>query len=181
MARFARRPGAGRKVGKMPLPSAGLLPYRFSKDRVLEVLVVHPGGPLWAAKDEGAWSIAKGEYEPGEDPEAAANREFAEELGQEPPTGPRIDLGELRQPSGKRVRAWAVEGDVDTESVVSNEFEMEWPPRSGRKGSWPEVDRAAWVTVASAKRKLLKGQVDFVDRLVERLRDFSGGDFSLGA
>jgi predicted NUDIX family NTP pyrophosphohydrolase len=132
------------------------MPYRFSDDGTLEVLVVHPGGPLWAAKDDSAWSVAKGEYEPGEEPECAAEREFAEELGQ-------------AAPSGKLVRVWAVEGDLDAESVVSNEFEMEWPPRSGRQTSWPEVDQAAWMPVEQARRKLLKGQVAFVDRLVELL------------
>lgn len=125
----------------MPRQSAGLLPYRFSPERVLEVLLVHPGGPFWAGRDDGAWSIAKGEYGPDEAPEAAANREFAEELGADPPTGTRIELGELRQPGGKRVRAWAVEGQVDAENIVSNHFEMEWPPRSGKTALWPEVDR----------------------------------------
>jgi predicted NUDIX family NTP pyrophosphohydrolase len=165
----------------MPSQSAGLLPYRFGKDGVLEVLIVHPGGPFWADKDDGAWSIAKGEYGPGEAPEHAADREFAEELGKEPPPGTRIDLGELRQPSGKRVRAWAVEGELDVESIVSNEFEMEWPPRSGRRAFWPEVDRAAWMTAATAKRKLLQGQVGFVDRLVERLQQSLGSELVLGA
>ncbi len=106
------------------------------------------GDRFWAGKDDGAWSIAKGEYGPDEEPEAAANREFAEELGQIRPPGRRIELGELRQPSGKRVRAWAVEGEVDAENIVSNDFEMEWPPRSGKRASWPEVDRAAWMPVA---------------------------------
>ncbi len=165
----------------MPRQSAGLLPYRFSPERVLEVLLVHPGGPFWAGRDDGAWSIAKGEYEPDEAPEAAANREFAEELGADPPTGTRIELGELRQPGGKRVRAWAVEGQVDAENIVSNHFEMEWPPRSGKTASWPEVDRAAWMPVSTAKQKLLKGQVAFVDRLVELLEEAGEGDFSLGA
>ena len=165
----------------MPSRSAGLLPYRLSEDRILEVLVVHPGGPFWANKDDGAWSIAKGEYELGQDPEEAANREFAEELGQEPPTGPRIDLGELRLPSGKLVRVWAVEGDIDVGDIVSNEFEMEWPPDSGKTASWPEVDRAAWVSVASATRKLSKGQVGFLDRLVATLRQTAERGFSLGS
>jgi predicted NUDIX family NTP pyrophosphohydrolase len=165
----------------VPRQSAGLLPYRFSPERVLEVLLVHPGGPFWAGRDDGVWSIAKGEYEPDEAPEAAANREFAEELGADPPTGTRIELGELRQPGGKWVRAWAVEGQVDAENIVSNHFEMEWPPRSGKTASWPEVDRAAWMPVATAKQKLLKGQVAFVDRLVERLEGSGEGDFSLGA
>jgi predicted NUDIX family NTP pyrophosphohydrolase len=165
----------------MPTQSAGLLPYRFSGDGILEVLIVHPGGPFWAAKDDGAWSIAKGEYDPGEAPEEAANREFREELGKEPPLGTRIYLGELRQPSGKRIRAWAVGGEIDVESIVSNEFEMEWPPRSGRRAFWPEVDRAAWMPAAVAKQKLLKGQVAFVDRLVEWLRESMGSDFDPGA
>jgi len=165
----------------VPRQSAGLLPYRFSPERVLEVLLVHPGGPFWAGRDDGVWSIAKGEYEPDEAPEAAANREFAEELGADPPTGTRIELGELRQPGGKRVRAWAVEGHVDAENIVSKHFEMEWPPRSGKTALWPEVDRAAWMPVATAKQKLLKGQVAFVDRLVERLEESGESDFSLGA
>jgi predicted NUDIX family NTP pyrophosphohydrolase len=158
-----------------------LLPYRFGGGRTLEVLVVHPGGPFWANKDDGAWSVAKGEYEPGQDPEEAANREFEEELGQAAPVGDRIDLGELRQPSGKLVRVWAVEGDLDVENVTSNEFEMEWPPHSGKTASWPEVDRAAWMSAASVKRKLSKGQVDFVDRLVVRLQETSESGFSLGS
>ena len=165
----------------MPAHSAGLLPYRFTRGRVLEILVVHPGGPFWLNKDDGAWSIAKGEYEPGEDPETAANREFAEELGQDAPAGERIDLGELRQPGGKVVRAWAVEADLDADHIVSNEFEMEWPPHSDRRTSWPEVDRAEWMSVATAKQKLLKGQVGFADRLVERLGESSLTDFSLGS
>lgn len=173
-------PGASWKAEGMPAHSAGLLPYRFGEGRTLEVLVVHPGGPFWANKDDGAWSIAKGEYQPGQDPEEAANREFAEELGQAPPTGPRIDLGELRQPSGKLVRVWAVEGDLDVESVVSNEFEMEWPPRSGEVASWPEVDRAEWMPVTTAKRKLSKGQVGFVDRLVVQLQETPGSGSSQG-
>ena len=162
----------------MPSRSAGLLPYRFAGDRTLEVLIVHPGGPFWAKKDEGAWSVAKGEYELGQDPEQAACREFAEELGQEFPPGSRIDLGEIRQPSGKLVRVWAVESDLEVGHVVSNEFEMEWPPHSGRRGSWPEVDRAEWVSAESAKHKLSKGQVGFVERLVTLLQAIPGTDFS---
>ena len=150
------------------------MPYRFAADGALEVLLVHPGGPIWAGKDDGAWSIAKGEYHDDEEPEMAADREFAEELGQPPPEGERLDLGELRQPSGKVIRAWAVEGDVDTESVVSNEFEMEWPPRSGKMASWPEVDRAQWMPVATAEEKLLKGQVAFLERLRLRLGEPRG-------
>jgi len=151
--------------------SAGLLLYRFGDEGALELLIVHPGGPFWARKDDGAWSVAKGEYEPGEDPADAANREFAEELGREPPDGVRIDLGELRQPSGKLVHVWAVEGDLDADRIVSNELELEWPPGSGERKSFPEVDRASWVSVADAKRKLLKGQAGFVDRLVTMLQE----------
>jgi predicted NUDIX family NTP pyrophosphohydrolase len=164
-----------------PLRSAGLLPYRLGEGCVLELLLVHPGGPFWAKKDDGAWSVAKGEHDADEEPEQAASREFAEELGQQPPPGPRLDLGEIRQPSGKRVRVWAVEGDVDVEAVVSNEFELEWPPHSGRTTSFPEVDRAAWMPAATAKRKLVKGQVEFVDRLVARLQESSGGHLCLGS
>lgn len=153
----------------MPVHSAGLLPYRFGADGALEVLIVHPGGPFWAGKDEGAWSIVKGEYQLEEDPELAADREFAEELGQPAPQGERLDLGEQRQPSGKIVRAWAVEADLDVESFVSNQFEMEWPPRSGRTGSWPEVDRAEWVPLTAARQKLLKGQLVFLERLAAEL------------
>ena len=152
---------ATRETGGVPAYSAGLLPYRFAQDGTLEVLIVHPGGPIWAGKDDGAWSIAKGEYHHDEDPQSAADREFAEELGQAPPRGERLDLGELLQPSGKRVRAWAVEADLDARNIVSNEFEMEWPPHSGKMTSWPEVDRAEWMPVAKAEQKLLRGQVEF--------------------
>ena len=155
----------------MPPPSAGLLPYRLRDGGMVELMLVHPGGPLWARKDEGAWSVAKGEYLAGEDPEEAADREFAEEIGQAAPAGPRIDLGEIRQPSGKRVRVWAVEADLDVDTIVSNEFELEWPPRSGEMRRFPEVDRAAWMPVATARIKLLKGQVGFVDRLMARLEE----------
>jgi predicted NUDIX family NTP pyrophosphohydrolase len=125
---------------------------------------------VWARRDDGAWSIPKGELEPGEDPLAAARREFREELGQDPPSGEPIALGELRQPGGKRVVAWAVEGDLDVSAVRSGTFEMEWPPRSGRRQRFPEVDRAAWFDPETARRKLLAGQVPFVDRLLETLR-----------
>jgi predicted NUDIX family NTP pyrophosphohydrolase len=149
----------------VPKLSAGLLVYR-SIDGDQEVLLVHPGGPFWAKKDDGAWSVPKGEYEPGEDPLAVALREFREELGMDPPdTGAPVPLGEIRQPGGKRVTAWALEGDVDVSDVRSNTFEMEWPPGSGRTGEFPEVDRAAWFGLEDARRKLLRGQVDFLDRL----------------
>jgi predicted NUDIX family NTP pyrophosphohydrolase len=153
----------------MPKQSAGLLPYRYSAGGV-ELLIVHPGGPLWARRDDAAWSIAKGEFEPGEDAAAAAEREFLEELGFPAPAGERIDLGEIRQPSGKRVRVWAVQApDLDAGNVTSISFEMQWPPRSGQKQSFPEVDRAEWVSPDSARRKLVKGQLGFVDRLLEVL------------
>ena len=151
----------------MPKLSAGLLVYRRRGE--VELLVVHPGGPYWANKDDGAWSVPKGEYDDGDDPLLVAKREFEEELGQPPPAGEVIELGSLRQPSGKRVHCFAVEGDLDPDSLVSNEFVMEWPPRSGEMRSFPEVDRAAWVTPEAARRKLLKGQAPFVDLLLEAI------------
>jgi predicted NUDIX family NTP pyrophosphohydrolase len=152
----------------MPKLSAGLLLYRRTNGDV-EVLLVHPGGPFWAKKDDGAWSIPKGEYEPGEDPLQVATREFEEELGvPPPPVDGAVPLGELRQPSGKRVSAWALEGDVEVDEVHSNTFPMEWPPRSGRMQEFPEVDRAGWFDLEMARRKFLKGQVAFLDRLPER-------------
>ena len=153
----------------MPKLSAGLLVYRRTGGE-LEVLIVHPGGPFWAKKDDGAWSVPKGEYEPDEDPLEVALREFEEEIGAEPPDhATAVSLGELRQPSGKVVRAWAVEGDLDVSEVRSNTFEMEWPPRSGRTQEFPEVDRAGWFGPEEARRKLLRGQVGFLDRLEELL------------
>jgi|SRR5579872_122880 len=148
----------------MAKQSAGLLVYRTGPDG-LELLLAHPGGPLFARKDLGCWTVPKGEYEGGEEPLAAAVREFAEELGQMPPDGERLDLGEVRQASGKRVRCYAVEGDLDTSAVLSNEFEMEWPPRSGEKGRFPEVDRAEWFPPGIARAKLNPAQAVFVDRL----------------
>lgn len=150
----------------MPRRSAGLLVYRRPSDDV-EVLLVHPGGPLWARRDDGAWSIPKGEHGPGEDPLDVARREFREELGLEPPASDPAFLGEIRQPGGKRISAWAVEGDLDVREVRSNTFALEWPPRSGRIREFPEVDRAAWFPLDEARRKLLPGQVGFLDRLAE--------------
>jgi predicted NUDIX family NTP pyrophosphohydrolase len=151
----------------MPKLSAGLLVYR-RVDGQPEVLLVHPGGPFWAKKDDSAWSLPKGEYEPSEDPLEVALREFREELGIDPPdANGAVPLGELRQPSGKRVSAWALEGDADVSDVRSNTFEMEWPPRSGRTQEFPEVDRAGWFDLDTARRKLLRGQVGFLDRLTE--------------
>lgn len=149
--------------------SAGLLIYRQGPRDALEVLLVHPGGPFWAERDEGSWSIPKGEHGDDEDPRAAAHREVAEELGTPPPARPGLDLGEVRQKGGKRVRCWAVPGDLDVERIESNAFELEWPPRSGRFQTFPEVDRAAWFGLPEARVKLLEGQRPFLDRLVEGL------------
>jgi predicted NUDIX family NTP pyrophosphohydrolase len=147
----------------MAVWSAGILPYQRRQGELL-VLLVHPGGPYWRNKDAGAWSIPKGEFAPGEDPEAVARREFAEELGIAP-AGPLQDLGEVRQTGGKRVRAFALEGDIDVDAIRSNRFEMEWPPRSGRTQAFPEIDRAAWFPLPLAREKIIAGQRPFLDRL----------------
>jgi predicted NUDIX family NTP pyrophosphohydrolase len=147
--------------------SAGIVLYRRTSG--LEVLVGHMGGPFWARKDAGAWSIPKGEYEPDEDPLAAARREFAEELGSPPPEGHYLPLGEVRQ-SGKTVVAWAVEGDLDVTTVVSNTFEIEWPLRSGRREQFAEIDRAAWFDLDTAATQLVKSQLPFLERLSALLR-----------
>ncbi|MGC9960288.1 MAG: NUDIX domain-containing protein [Acidimicrobiales bacterium] len=151
--------------------SAGLLLYRRRTAGGLEVLVAFPGGPYFARKDEGSWTIPKGEYEPDEEALAAAYREFAEEMGSPAPGGERIDLGAITQKGGKVVRAWAVEGDLDISTVVSNEFEIEWPPRSGRRASFPEIARAEWVSPDAARRKLKPTQIPFVDRLEAALAE----------
>ncbi len=148
--------------------SAGILLHRRSSDGALEVLLVHPGGPFWAKKDLGAWSIPKGEYEDGEDALAAARREFAEELGSPAADGELVALGEVRQKSGKVVTAWALEGDIDADAVTSNTFTMEWPPRSGRTREFPEVDRAAWFGLDEARERILPAQAPLLDRLAER-------------
>ena len=148
-----------------PKLSAGVLVYR-TRDGVVEVLIAHPGGPFWARKDDGAWSIPKGEYLDGDDPWAAAQREFGEELGLPVPAGPRVDFGPLKQPSGKVVTAFAVRGDLDVTDARSNTFELEWPKGSGRMREFPEVDRVAWFPVAQARAKLLKGQRAFLDQLM---------------
>jgi predicted NUDIX family NTP pyrophosphohydrolase len=148
--------------------SAGILLYRGSDD-ALEVLLVHPGGPFWARKDAGAWSIPKGEYEDGEDPRACALREFEEETGTALPPGDLIDLGEIRQRGGKIVTAWAAAGDLDAAGVHSNTFTMEWPPRSGRQTEFPEIDRAGWFGVDEARVKLNAAQSEFLDRLLDQL------------
>jgi len=136
------------------------------RDGALEVLLGHMGGPFWARKDDGAWSIPKGELLDGEDPLAGARREFEEELGHPPPPdGAVIELGEIRQRSGKRVAAFAVEGDFDPDELRPGTFEMEWPPRSGRRQSFPEIDRVAWFSVEAAAAKLVKGQAALIERL----------------
>jgi predicted NUDIX family NTP pyrophosphohydrolase len=147
--------------------SAGLLLYRRNGNGV-EVLLGHPGGPFWRNKDLGSWSIPKGLIAEGEKPLAAARREFTEETGHRP-RGKSLPLGEARQPGGKLVQAWAVEGDWDAASLKSNMFEMEWPPRSGRRHSFPELDRAEWFDLAEAQAKILKGQAIFLTRLLEKL------------
>jgi predicted NUDIX family NTP pyrophosphohydrolase len=148
--------------------SAGILLYRIAAGTP-EVLLVHPGGPYWARKDAGAWSIPKGEYEDGEDPQACALREFEEELGVGLPPGELGELGSVKQKGGKVVTAWAAEGDLDAEMVTSNTFTMEWPPRSGRSAEFPEIDRAGWFDIETAREKLVPAQTEFLDRLLERL------------
>ena len=147
--------------------SAGVLLFR-RRTGVLEVLIAHPGGPFWANRDEGAWSIPKGEIDDGEDPEEAAKREFAEEIGVAP-EGELVSLGSATQRAGKTVLAWAMEGDFDPADLVSNDFSIEWPPRSGRMASFPEIDRVAWVTAQEAARRLNPAQVVFIDRLIAHL------------
>jgi len=154
--------------------SAGILMYRRGAGGI-ELLLVHPGGPFWANKDEGAWSIPKGEYDEDEDPLAAAKREFAEELGSAPPRRPFLDLGAIKQPSRKVIAAFAVEGDFDPATLRSNRFELEWPPRSGCKQHFPEVDRAEWLAPSQAREKIQPGQAPFIDRLLEGLGDDGGG------
>ena len=149
--------------------SAGILLYRRSPAGGLEVLLAHMGGPFFAAKDEGAWSIPKGEYDEDEAPWDAARREFAEETGQAVPDGPAIELGQVRQRNGKVVTAFALEGDFDPETLRSNTFDLEWPPRSGRTQAFPEMDRAAWFTPDVARTKALSSQGELIDRLEARL------------
>jgi predicted NUDIX family NTP pyrophosphohydrolase len=156
-------PSASRRHGR----SAGILLHRRRSDRI-EVLLVHPGGPFWARRDLGAWSIPKGEYGDDEEPLGAARREFAEELGTVAPEGPVIDLGEIRQKGGKQVRAWALEGDLDPERIVSNTLPVQWPPRSGRWIEVPEVDRAQWFSLEDARERINPAQVALLDRLAEQ-------------
>ncbi len=152
----------------MPRQSAGLLLYR-TNDGVLEVLLGHPGGPFWARKDDGAWSIPKGEYGEGEEPWAAALREFAEEVGVAAPVGPVIAFAPLKQPGGKIVTAFAVEGDVEVTAAVSNTFTLEWPRGSGTFRDYPELDRIGWFDIPSARLKILKGQQPLLDWLIQAL------------
>lgn len=154
----------------MPRRSAALLLYRLSADRGLEVLVAHMGGPFWEKKDARAWSIPKGEYD-DEEPLAAALREFAEEMGDAPPDGEVIELGECRQPSGKIITTYAVEGDFDLGTFHSNTFPLEWPKGSGRIQEFPEVDRAEWMSLERASDMLVKGQVPILGALAGRLRE----------
>lgn len=153
----------------MPRLSAGILLYKRGGEEGIELLLAHPGGPFFERRDIASWTIPKGEYEPDEEPLAAAEREFAEEIGSVVPDGPRIALGEVRQSSGKRVQAFAVEGDLVAEEAVSNFFEMEWPPGSGEVGRFPEIDRAAWFPPSEARRRLNPSQAELVDRLLEAL------------
>lgn len=148
--------------------SAGLLLFRRTTGEI-EVLLGHPGGPFWKKKDLGAWSIPKGLIALGEDPLAAARREFAEETGYKP-RGEYISLGEAKQPGGKVVHAWAVESDWDAANLQSNDFEIEWPPRSGRLQKFPELDRAAWFAVSKARERILNGQIVFLDRLADAIK-----------
>jgi predicted NUDIX family NTP pyrophosphohydrolase len=152
----------------MPKKSAGLLMYR-RRHGVLEVFLVHPGGPFWQKKDVGSWSIPKGEYTTEEDPLEVAKREFWEETGFRA-SGEFVPLTSRKQPSGKIITAWAFEGDCDASMIKSNTFSMEWPPRSGKREEFPEVDRAGWFSIPDAKEKIIKGQSGFVDELVRILK-----------
>lgn len=149
----------------MPKLSAGILLHRNAGEQV-EVLLGHPGGPFWARRDAGAWTVPKGEYDPGEDPWQAARREFAEELGTPVPDGPVLALGQVRQPAGKLLTVFAVRADLDVAGFHSNTFTLEWPKGSGRLREFPELDRVAWLTPADARLKILVGQRVFLDRLV---------------
>ena len=150
----------------MPKRSAGLLPWRRGSDGSIEICLVHPGGPYWAKRDAGSWSIPKGEYSPGEDALAVALREYQEEIGVAPPAGSFLQLGEATQPSRKVVTAFGIETDLDVSRVQSNMVEIAWPPRSGRRLLVPEIDRAAWFAPADATQRILPGQVVFVERLL---------------
>lgn len=147
----------------MPKQSAGVLLYKLT-DGLLHIFLVHPGGPFFRKKDDGAWSIPKGEFDDGEEPLAAAQREFEEEVGK-PVKGNFIKLQPIKQKSGKMVHAWAVEGDIDHEQIISNLFEIEWPPKSGKMAGFPEIDRAGWFTTDVALQKIIPGQAAFITEL----------------
>lgn len=151
----------------MPRKSAGILLYRFRKNKP-EVFLVHPGGPFWAKKDLGAWSIPKGEYNDNENPLDAARREFNEETGITV-NGNFMELGEVKQPSGKLIIAWAMETDLQSVEIKSNTFKLEWPPKSGRIQEFPEVDRAEWLSMEDAHQKILNGQIPFLKKLEQRI------------
>jgi predicted NUDIX family NTP pyrophosphohydrolase len=155
----------------MTVHSGGILLFRRLAGR-LQVMLVHPGGPYWENKDEGVWSIPKGQFEESEGPLEAARREFAEETGFDA-EGEFIELGELVQPSKKIVHAWALEDDLDTTSIRSNTFTLEWPPKSGRFEDFPEIDKGQWFDIAEARTKITKGQLGFISRLIERLESIS--------
>lgn len=157
--------------------SAGIVLYRTTAGPV-EVLLGHMGGPYWARKDTGAWTIPKGEYDAGEDPFTAACREFEEEIGCRVPATSFVDLGEVRQSGGKVVRAWAAEGDLDPTIAVSNTFEIEWPPKSGTMQTFPELDRVEWFDLPTGLVKIVSGQRDLLDRLVATVADFNSPDRS---
>jgi predicted NUDIX family NTP pyrophosphohydrolase len=152
----------------MPKLSAGILLYHF-RDRILEVLLVHPGGPFWARKDAEVWSIPKGEYSTGEDPLFAARREFTEETGFDP-AGDFLPLSPIKQKSGKIVRVWALEGEADPAVIKSNTFSIEWPPKSGQYQEFPEVDRAEWFSLEKAREKIVPGQLGFLQELETLLK-----------
>jgi predicted NUDIX family NTP pyrophosphohydrolase len=150
----------------MARQSAGIVLYRFAGEEP-QVLLVHPGGPFWRNRDAGAWSIPKGEYAADEDPLAVAKREFEEELGMPAPSGEYVRLGEVRQRGGKTVIAFAIQGDFDPRQLESNRFEIEWPPKSGRRALFPEVDKAEWFALAEARTRIIGGQLPFIDSLVK--------------
>jgi predicted NUDIX family NTP pyrophosphohydrolase len=165
---------AQKKTSRRSMLSAGILAYRRGAGG-LEVLLVHPGGPFWRKKDNGAWSIPKGEMDTADDPEQVARREFAEELGPSASIGPLQALGEVRQRGGKRVIAFAGEGDFDPAELASNTFDIEWPPRSGRRQTFPEVDRAEWFDIELARTKILSAQAELLDRLLA-IADVDGAE-----
>lgn len=155
--------------------SAGLLLYRRSADGAFEVLLAHPGGPLWAKRDAGVWTVPKGEFHEGEEAWAVARREFEEETGHPAPDGDPIELGEIRQKGGKLVEAWGLEGDLDPATARSNTFPFEWPPRSGRWITVPEIDRVAWFGPDEARQRIKDTQIPFIDRLLDALDDRTTG------